>query len=186
MHVENETADRRRGQSAIIHQLRPISVAALPRVEPKGLQQIQGMPRAQAALGKRKPQRLGFIGRRSAPGERIVEIVEKLELRLGREGRMIGYVIGRPPEAIEGENGSSALLAQQPRGDRKILVPMTLAGKGLTHRRHARPVSRIGAWIRPFQYPPPPRQYCSAESKVKPTKAAATAGRARPPTRGRR
>ena len=64
---------------------------------------------------------------------------------------MIGDVVGGAHEAIEREDRTAPLLAQKPRGDGKILVPMALAGKGLAHRRHARPVSRIGAWIRPFQ-----------------------------------
>ena len=67
MHVENETADRRRGQSAIVHQLRPVGVAVLPRVEPKGLQKVQRMFRAQAGLGELEPQGLGFVGRRPRP-----------------------------------------------------------------------------------------------------------------------
>ena len=114
VHVENKTADRRRGQSAIIHQLRPVGVTVLPRVEPKGLKQIQGMLRAQAGLGKLKPQGLGFVSRRPAPGERVVEIVEKLELRLRRQSRVIGDIVRRTHEAIEGENRTTALLAQEP------------------------------------------------------------------------
>ena len=151
MHVENETAYRRRGERAIIHQLRPICVAVLSGVQPEGLEQIQRMLRAQAGLGKRKAQRLGVRIGWSAPGERIVEIVEKLKLRLWRQGRVIGDIVRGAHEAIEGEDRTSPLLAEQPRGDRKILVTVALAGKGLAHRRHARPVSRIGAWIRPFQ-----------------------------------
>ena len=64
---------------------------------------------------------------------------------------MVGDIVGGAHEAIEGEDRTAPLLAEQPRGDGKILVPGAFAGKGLTHRRHARPVSRIGAWIRPFQ-----------------------------------
>jgi hypothetical protein len=109
------------------------------------------MLRAQAGLGELKPQGLGFVRRRSAPGERIVEIVEKLELCLRRQGRVIGNIVGRAHEAIEGEDRTPSLLAQEPRGDGKVFVPMALAGEGLLHRRHARPVSRIGAWNRPFQ-----------------------------------
>ena len=60
VHVEHEAADRRRGQRAIVHQLRPVGVAVLPRVEPEGLEQIKRMLRAQAGLSKRKPQRLGM------------------------------------------------------------------------------------------------------------------------------
>ena len=114
MHIENETADRRCGQRAIVHQLRPVRVAVLSRVDAKGLEQIQRMLRAQAALGERKPQRLGFIGRRSAPGERIVEIVEKLELCFRGQGRMIRDVVGGAHEAIKRQNWTPPLLAQKP------------------------------------------------------------------------
>ena len=83
VHVENETANGRGGQSAIVHELGPVGVAVLPRVEAKSLEEIQGMFRAQAGSGKFKPQGLGFIGRPAASGKRIVEIVEKFELRFG-------------------------------------------------------------------------------------------------------
>ena len=109
------------------------------------------MFRAQAGLGEFKPQGLGFVRRRPAPGERVVEIVEKLELRLRRQSRVIGHIVGRTDEAIEGEDRTTPPLAQEPRGDRKVFVSMALAREGLLHRRHARPVSRIGAWNRPFQ-----------------------------------
>ena len=48
----------------------------------------------------------------SAPGERIVEIVEKLELRLWRKSRVIGDIVGRAHEAIEGEDRTAPLLAE--------------------------------------------------------------------------
>jgi hypothetical protein len=69
------------------------------------------MFRAQAGLGELKSQGLGFVRRRPAPGERVVEIVEKLELRLWRQCRVIGDIVGRAHEAIEGENGTAPLLA---------------------------------------------------------------------------
>ena len=110
MHVENEAADGRGGETAIIHQLRPIGVAILSRIEPESLEQIESMLRAQAALGKLKPQRLGLVGRRSTSGQRIVEIVEKLKLRLRRQGRVIGDIVGGAHEAIEGEDRTAPLL----------------------------------------------------------------------------
>ena len=127
MHVENEPADWRRRQSAIIHEFRPVGVAVLPRIQPKSFQQIQGMLRTQASPGKLKPQRFGFVGRRPAPRERIVEIVEKLELRFWRQSRVIGDIIGRAHEPVEGHDRTPSLLAEQPRSDGKILVPVALA-----------------------------------------------------------
>ena len=114
VHVENEAADRRRGQSAIVHELGPVSVTVLSRVKPKCFKQIERMFRAQSGLGKLKPQRLGFVRRRPAPGERVVEIVEELELRLWRQRRVIGDIVSRAHEAIEGQDRTAPLLAQEP------------------------------------------------------------------------
>ncbi len=114
MHVENETSDWRCGQRAIVHELCPVGVTVLSRIEPKGFQEIQRMFRAQTGPGKLKPQRFGFVRRRPTSGQRIVEIVEELELRLWRQRRMIGDIVGGTHEAIEGQDGTAPLLAQEP------------------------------------------------------------------------
>ena len=46
---------------------------------------------------------------------------------------------------------AAALGADEPRRDGKVFVAMGLAGASLAGVGHARPASRIGAWIRPFQ-----------------------------------
>ena len=123
----------------------------------------------QAALAEREAQGLGLRIGRAAAAKRRVETVEKRKLPVRRKRGMIGDVIGRSHEPIEGQDRAAALGAEKPRRDGKVFVPMGLAGASLAGVGHARPASRIGAWIRPFQYPPRPRQYCIAESNVKAT-----------------
>ena len=72
------------------------------------------MLRAQAGLNKRKPQRFGMRIGGAALGQGIVEIVEKLELRLWRQGWVIGHIVGGADEAVEGEDRAAPLLAQEP------------------------------------------------------------------------
>jgi hypothetical protein len=69
------------------------------------------MFRAQASLGELKPQGLGFVSRRPAPRKRIVEIIKKLKLRLWRQSRVIGDIVGRTHEAIEAEDRTAPMLA---------------------------------------------------------------------------
>ena len=67
MHVEDEAADRRRREPAIIHQFRPVGVAALAHVETERVEQIEGVSRAEAALAQGEAQRLGFGSRGPPP-----------------------------------------------------------------------------------------------------------------------
>jgi hypothetical protein len=169
VHVEHESADRRGRKRAIIHQLRPVGVTAFFDVEPKGLEKIERMLGRETVLAELEPQRLSLRIGRAAAAERCVKTVEKGKLALRRKGGMIGDVIGRSHEPIERQDRAATLGADEPRRDGKVLVAVGLAGAGLAGIGHAGPASRIGAWIRPFQYPPRPRQYCSAESNVKAT-----------------
>ncbi len=50
----------------------------------------------------------------AAPGERIVKIVEKLQLCFWRQGRVIGHIVGGADEAVEGEDRTAPLFAQEP------------------------------------------------------------------------
>ena len=104
-----------------------------------------------ATLAELKPQRLGLRIRGAAAAERCVETVEQGKLPVRRKRGMIGDVVGRPHEPIERQDRAAALGADEPRRDGKVFVPMGLAGASLAGVGHARPASRIGAWIRPFQ-----------------------------------
>ena len=76
---------------------------------------------------------------------------------------MVGHVVGRPRETIEGQDRRPQLGPHQPRGDREVLVPMALAGCEVGGAGHASPAM---AWARPFHMPPRPRQTSSADCTV--------------------
>ena len=109
------------------------------------------MPRSEAALGERDAQRLGLRISRSAAAERRFEMVEQRELAVRRQRGMVGDVVGGARETVEGEDGRAIASAEQPRGDREILVPVRLAGTGFGDGRHTRPLPGSAPGTRPFQ-----------------------------------
>ena len=76
---------------------------------------------------------------------------------------MIGHVIGRAGKSVKGENDRTVPRLYQNRRNRKVFVPVSLAGRELGGFAHAVPA----ACARPFHIPPRPRQNCTAESSVK-------------------
>ena len=60
VHVEDEASNRHRRKGAVRHQIIPIRVAPLDRIEPKSLQEVLGVPRRKPALTQRAPQSRRF------------------------------------------------------------------------------------------------------------------------------
>ena len=109
MHVEHEAADRHRRIAAIVDQFVPVGVALLGDVLPERGQQILRMARRQRALGQRSAQRDGFAARRRSRRAGSPPAVEQRELFALAERRVIGDVVGRPHEFVEGEDGGAML-----------------------------------------------------------------------------
>ena len=68
---------------------------------------------------------------------------------------MIGDVVGDADEFVERQDGRAMARMNEPRGDRKILVVMALAGTQIGSRRHRN--LDVLACTRPFHSPPRPR-----------------------------
>ena len=118
----------------------------------------------QVTLAQHRPQRhrLPLL---VVPAEQAgFEAIEEVELLALAQRGVVGDVVGDPHELVEGENGAAMARMDQPRRDRKVLVPVALAGAqcgGVSWLGHG---SR--ACTRPFHNPPLPRANCRAESRV--------------------
>ena len=71
VHVEDEAADRRRREPAVIHQLGPIGVAGLAHVEAEGVEQVEGVAGRKAALAQSEAQGFGLRIGRSVAAKRV-------------------------------------------------------------------------------------------------------------------
>ncbi len=136
MHVEDEAADRHGRERAVIHELGPVGVAALPGIEPERLQKVEGVTRRQAARRQNPPQRLRLGIGGAAPGQGRLQAVQEDELVVCRQSGVIGDVVGGADEAVEGEDRLAMARAHEARGDGEILVAMRFAGAGLSCRDH--------------------------------------------------
>ena len=92
-----------------------------------------GMPRSASALRRRTASAW-----RVALAEQFgLEQIEIAQLLVRRERRMIGDVVGGADEIVEGKDQRPVPRMDDPRGDRKILVAVRLAGPqvaGAAHR----------------------------------------------------
>ena len=105
MHVQDETADGHGRVPAVLHQVVPITIAALGDVLSECRQQLQRMARGKTRLGKRTPQgdRIGAAIELSK--ESALERVEKRELVAFGQRGMIGSIVGCPGKPIECDIG---------------------------------------------------------------------------------
>ncbi len=127
MHVEHEAADRHRRIAAIVDQVVPIAVAELGDVEPERGEQILGVARRQLALVELRPQRDADRIVVAAAEQGRLQPVEQRELLRRRQRGMVGDVVGGAHEIVEREDRRAVARMDEPRGHRKILVPMALA-----------------------------------------------------------
>ena len=165
MQVEHEAADRRRRIAAVVHQLVPVGVAPLGDVAAEGFQQIERMAvrEIRAPAGQTRSAFAFRAGAGLAAQPRLQPIeLGKLLPGIGR--RVVGDIVGRAREPVEGQDRRAQLGAHEPRGHRKILVPVSLAGGEVGRAGHASPAM---AWTRPFHMPPRPRQKSIADCTVK-------------------
>ncbi len=118
------------------------------------------MTRRQLAFDKRVAQlhRNGIAV--ALAGDAGFETIEQCELLLRFERRMIGDVVGGAHEIIERQDCAAMTRMDKPRGNREILVPVSLAGPQFGGAVQADIVHRNSetlAWARPFHMPPRPR-----------------------------
>ena len=128
VHVQHVAADRHRRERAVMHEIRPVAGARLAGIEPESVEELLSVDRRKVPLGKDPPQGLGLGVGRARAEERRLQPVEKAQLLVGREGGMVGDVVGRSHKAVEGEDRPAVAGMDQARGDREILVPVALAG----------------------------------------------------------
>ena len=164
MQVEDEPADRRRRIAAVVHQLSPIRIASLGDVAAEGFQEIERVAVGQAPRLQSYAQPFAFGAGACLAAQARLQAFELGQLPLWRGGLVVGDIVGRAREAVEGEDGRPQLGAHQPRGHREILVPMPLAGGEVGRACHESPAM---AWTRPFHRPPRPRQKSIADCTVK-------------------
>ena len=152
MHVEHEAADRHRRKPAIVDQLVPVGIAQLGRVLAEGLHQVLRVLRRQPAPTQHVAQLDAFRLVVVLAEEARLERIETRELFVGGKPRVVGDVVGGAHEIVEGKDRRPVPAADQPRGDREILVAVALAGSQFGACRHC----RLGAstWTRPFHWPP--------------------------------
>ena len=151
-----------------MHEVVPVAVAQLGRVELEGGEEVLGVTRRQAALGERCAQAHGDLVVVVAADQARFEPIEHRQLVGRGERRMIGDIVGGADEIIERQDHLAVARMNQKRGDRKILVPVSLAGPPIAGVAHARIRHRGSetlnhtfadtlAWARPFHMPPRPR-----------------------------
>ncbi len=138
MHVEHETSDRHRRIAAVMDDLVPVLVAQLGDVHAEGDQQVKSMARGHAARGERPAQADSDILRLAGPGEFGLEQIQQPQLLVARQARMVGDVVGGAHEIVEGEDQRPMLGADDPGRDRKVLVPVCLAGSQIARGGHGR------------------------------------------------
>ena len=128
MHIEHETSDRHRRIGAVAHEIVPVAVAQLGGVEPERLEQILRMLRRHAALGQRAAQRHRFRAAVAGAEKVGLHAVEHFDFLRRRQRGMVGDVVGRAHEFVEGQNQRAVARLDQPRRDGKILVAVAFAG----------------------------------------------------------
>ena len=122
----------------------------------EGAEQILRVLRRQPARRQDRAQRNAFRLAVVAAEQARLQRVEPRDLLVGRQGRVIGDIVGDAHELVERQDGRAMARGDQPGRDRKILVAMALAGTQLRGAAHGRLVAP--RWTRPFQRPPRPRQ----------------------------
>src|SRR5579871_1745415 len=109
MNVEDKTPDRHCRISAVFNQFIPTVVAQLSDVHAEGREQILRMPSRQLPLfqGRSQPLRDSFaLNTAEKPGLKRIEVSE---FPLGIESWIIGNVVGRADEVVEGKNRGAVL-----------------------------------------------------------------------------
>ena len=151
MHVEHEAADRHRRDSGNSRSARPSRRSgSCVRRGRKAVEQVERVLRAQAACSA-SSSRSGSASRLgvAAPGQRVGEHRRAASSFVsGVSSRMVGDVVGGADEAIEGQDRPRRCAREQPRGDREVLVPVALAGRGPrspSSRAPCLPHRRLGA-----------------------------------------
>ena len=124
--VEKEAAHRVGRIAAILEQILPVAVTVFRRVLLEGLQDIPGVPDADAdlrQLGAQAVRRFaaGVHGARSAQSG--VDLVERGDLFLGAQLRRVGDVVRFADNPVEQRDVGPQSGRKQPRADGEILVP---------------------------------------------------------------
>ncbi len=144
--VEQVAPDRVGRERAIAEQVVPVVVAQLDRVLLEGGDEIDAVLRRDAGLGQARAQAVG--GREGgvfgvAPGDGVLEALEAADLVLRRQRRVVGDVVDRPGEAVEGRDVRPQARRQQPGADGEVLVARALA-----RRRLGRPAEVVLSALR--------------------------------------
>ena len=127
MNVEDEAAHGHGRETAIGDEVVPILIPVLPRVEAEGVEEFEGVRRRKAARGEFPLQRLSLTVGGPLAGQRVGEVVEKLDLALGRQLGVVGDVVARTHEIVESQDRAAILRVDQVGGDGKVLVLVPLA-----------------------------------------------------------
>ena len=127
MHVADKAADRHGRIGAVSDQIIPVAIAQLGDVEPERGQQILGVARRQPALRELFAQRHGLGIAIAGAVEIGLELIEQGEFLVGLELGVVGDVVRRAHEVIEGEDRRAVARMDEPGRHRKILIPVRLA-----------------------------------------------------------
>src|SRR5262249_28141355 len=105
-----------------------ILVAKLGDVHPERSEKVQRVARRQVAFGESATQIDCLSLAIPVSNEFRFEQVEIRELLLGGKRRVIGDIVRSPHKIVEGKNYGPVAGVNEPRGHRKILVAVALAG----------------------------------------------------------
>ncbi len=165
--IQHVAAHRHGAVAAVIHQLRPVGVAAFGGVLPEGVQQVARVFRGNAGGGQRGAQP---AGRGAALGAAALQhVFHNAEagdfLGLGQLSA-VGDVVGIAGEGVECVHVGAQPRRDQPGADREIFGVAVLAGPGLDRGRCGIRKGHCQEYIRRFHITPRPRMWSAAEPTV--------------------